>query len=52
VVDKSKINATSFRKIIILKYGETREKAIAKAKALLLRVSRIAKKTGLTPEDL
>lgn len=36
----------------IMKYGETREKAIAKAKALLLRVSRIAKKTGLTPEDL
>jgi len=36
----------------IMKYGETREKAIANAKALLLRVSRIAKKTGLSPEDL
>jgi len=43
----------------VMTYGKTRKEAVAKAKALALRVmadrlelARIAKKTGLKPEDL
>jgi hypothetical protein len=39
----------------VLAYGTTRDQAIARAEALALRVrmlARIAKHTGLTPNDL
>jgi predicted RNase H-like HicB family nuclease len=37
----------------VLAYGRTREEALAHVQALALRVlARIAKHTGLTPEDL